>query len=497
MKKLIISLVILFGSVSLNAKDYLASSFGIKSNGTTMNTSAIQYAIDYISANGGGRLCFKVGRYLTGTIELKDNVTIDLGEGAILVGSPCPYDYKHVVGGFIGFVTAKGAKNIGITGLGVIDGQGRTVANNYLAQIAVGYIQDGKVVDGGSYIKDPLGLGRPADRPHALYFRECENVVVKGINIRNSACWTSTYDQCKNVLIEKVTIDSRAFWNNDGMDIVDCENLTVRNCFVNASDDGICLKSHDATKCCDNILVENNVITSSASGIKFGTFGKGGFRNVKLIGNTVYDTFRSALAIEAVDGGMAENIEVDGLKSLNTANPIFLIVGERHGVGSYMKNVRIANVYAEVPSEKPDRGYDYEGPTLEDEPRNPSPCSIVGLPGNNISGVTLENVEIKFTGGGNADYACIKTNELDKVPEMPKAYPEFSQFKELPAWGFYIRHADNVVFNNVVISATAKDYRPAVVLDDVQDSNLKGLKATAPSMKTKVFAAKNCKNIKK
>ncbi|MBR5296894.1 MAG: glycoside hydrolase, partial [Parabacteroides sp.] len=88
--KLVRSLLILCliaTAIPLWAKDYPASKFGINSNGEVMNTNSIQKAIDYISANGGGRLVFKVGRYLTGTIHLKSNVTIDLGEGAVLVGS--------------------------------------------------------------------------------------------------------------------------------------------------------------------------------------------------------------------------------------------------------------------------------------------------------------------------------------------------------------------------------------------------------------------------
>ena len=312
----ILALAGILAVMPLSAKDYYASSFGIKSNGSTMNTTAIQKAIDFISEEGGGTLMFKVGRYLTGTIQLKDNVTINLGEGAILLGSTNPYDYRKAEGGdFIALVTAVGAKNIAITGLGVIEGQGRETANNYLAQIANGFI------------KDELKLGRPADRPHLVYLRDCSNVKIQGINLRNSACWTSTYDRCDKLIIEGVTVDSRAFWNNDGIDIVDCTNTVVQKCFVSASDDGICLKSHSNKVRCENVTVRDNVITSSASGIKFGTFSKGGFKDIKLFNNTVYDTFRSAIAIEAVDGGMAEDIVVDGLKSLNTANPIFLIVG--------------------------------------------------------------------------------------------------------------------------------------------------------------------------
>jgi len=486
MKKLFTILAACILTVSAaSAKDYYASQFGIKSNGSTMNTRSIQAAIDYISQEGGGRLCFKVGRYLTGSIRLKDNVTIDLGEGAILLGSTNPYDYDKV-DNTLAFVIADGCNNAAITGLGVIDGQGRELANNYVTLIKQGFI------------KDHFKLGRPADRPHCVYLFNCNNFILKGINIRSSACWTCTVNCCDHLTVDGITIESRAFWNNDGLDVVDCTNTEIRNCFIDASDDGLCFKSHRANKLNDNILAENNVITSSASGIKFGTFGVGGFRNITLKNNTVYDTFRSAVAIESVDGGIAENIVIDGLKSLNTANAIYLVVGQRRGQKpSSMKNIVIRNMYAEIPLDKPDYGYEYEGPTLEDEPRNISPCGIVGLEGQDIEDVLIENVEIKFPGAGNAGYACIKTNELSKVPEMPTAYPEFSQFKELPAWGFYVRHAKGITFKNVTLTAAAKDYRPAVVLDDVKDSDFKGLKASAPSLKSRIFVAKNCKNIKK
>ena len=485
MKKIIITLLCLTVALSASAKDYYASMFGIKSNGTTLNTTAIQKAVDFISAEGGGKLIFKVGRYLTGTIELKDNVTIELGEGAVLVGSTNPYDYYRK-GDAFGMVISNGAENIGIVGLGVLDGQGREVANNFLGQIALGFIQD------------PFKLGRPANRPHLVYLCQSKNVTLKGINLRNSACWTCTTDRIENLLIDGVTLESRAFWNNDGFDIVDCTHAVIQNCFVNASDDGICLKSHHKDVCNDDVIVRHNTITSSASGIKFGTFGVGGFRNIQILDNVVYDTFRSAITIQSVDGGFAENILVDGLKSYNTANAIYLNVGQRRGEKpSRMENITIRNVYAEIPVDKPDYGVDYEGPTLEDQPRNVLPCGIVGLAEQPVCNVTIENVEIHFPGGGDPSFAKVGTYELEKVPEMPTAYPEFSQYRELPAWGFYVRHAKGVHFHNVTLTAAEKDYRPAIVLDDVQGASFSAVKATAPKLRTKIFVARNCGDIKK
>ena len=209
---------------------------------------------------------------------------------------------------------------------------------------------------------------------------------------------------------------------------------------MDATDDAICLKSHSADAVCQNIEVRNNTACSSASGVKFGTASTGGFKNIKIINNTIFDTFRSAITIQAVDGGLVENIVVDSLRSINTGNPIYLVVGERReGRRSRMDNVHISNVYAEVPATKPD--------------------------------------------------------ELDKVPEMPKAYPEFSQHKELPAWGFYVRHVDGVTFKNVKLTALKKDYRPAIVLDDVHNGAFTKIKVVEPSAgkKEKIHVYKSTK----
>lgn len=456
---------------AVSAADYKASLFGIKSNGTTLNTTSIQKAIDYIHEQGGGRLVFYVGRYLTGNIQLKSNVHIRLEEGAILVGSTNIYDY-NINTPYSSLVFAWQAENISVTGKGVIDGQGRELAYHLIDQVHKGIL------------KDELKYDRPASRrPRAVYFRECKNVHISGIVIRNAADWVQVYDQCDNLRIDGITVESNAFWNNDGLDIVDCRNVKLTNSFINSSDDAICFKSHDATKFCDNVEVRNCVARSGANGIKFGTVTRGGYRNFKIINNKVYDTYRSAITISAVDGGFAENILVDSLYAFNTGNAIFLRIGARNDKErkGRMNNITIQNVEAEIPASKPDAGYDYEGP-VEDLPRNVSPAAIVGLPGQEIADVTLRNIRIVYPGGSNPHYAFrgIKSADLDSIPEMEKAYPEFSQFKELPAWGFYLRHVKNITFENIDLRAKAAEYRPAVVLQEVNGARLSGMKYSDP-----------------
>ncbi|WP_018627664.1 glycoside hydrolase family 28 protein [Niabella aurantiaca] len=461
------------------AKDYSVERFGAKKDGISLNSAVIQGAIDYIHENGGGRLVFEEGKYLTGTIFLKSNVTLHLEKGAVLLGSVNPFDYeKNKYIGWTSMIFAIKQDNIGITGQGMIDGRGARTANNMVANIQKGLVSD------------PLKYDRPneTNRPQNIYFRECTNVRITGITLKNPASWNQTYDQCKNLYVDSITVDSKNYWNNDGIDVVDCDSVIIKNSYFDAADDVICFKSHDPAKICQNVIVDNCTGRSSANGLKFGTVSRGGFRNFKVTNLKIVDTYRSAITFAAVDGGLVENIEVDGVRSINTGNVIYLRIGDRwsNGKQPYMKNIRISNVYAEVPATKPDAGYSYEGP-IEDLPRNISPASIVGLPQYKIQGVTLKNIEIVYPGGGNPHYAKrgLSEKELESIPEMPAAYPEFSQFKELPAWGFYVRHATGIRFDNIVLRAKESDYRPAIVFDDVQKASFNKIRVEEPGAKGK------------
>ncbi len=472
------------------AQDFEAADFGILADGQTLNTRSIQAAIDHVHEKGGGKLVFRAGNYVTGTIYLKSNVTLHLEEGATLLGSNNPFDYiKDPYVNWQSMIFAIKQQHIGITGKGTINGRGFQTAVNAVQNVHRGIVEDELKLD----------RVREWNRPENIYFRECEDVTIQDITLRDPGSWNQTYDQCVNLLVERIKVDSKSYWNNDGIDIVDCRNVVIRDSYFDAADDAICFKSHDANAFCDNILVENCVARSSASALKFGTVSRGGFKNFVVRNLTVYDTYRSAITFAAVDGGFVENILVDGVRSINTGNVIYLRIGDRWSQGKkpYMKDIIIKNVYAEVPLNKPDAGYNYEGP-IEDLPRNISPASIVGLPEYKIENVWLENIEMVYPGGGNPLYAYrgITAAELDSIPEMADKYPEFSQFKELPAWGFYIRHAKNINFKNVTFKAARKDYRPAIVTDDLAGGTWTGMRFEEPqSEEKKQYIFHNSQNI--
>jgi len=325
-------------------------------------------------------------------------------------------------------------------------------------------------------------------RPLNIYFRECTNVNISGITLKDPGSWNQTYDQCKQLHVDGIRVDSKSYWNNDGIDVVDCDSVSIRNSYFDAADDAICFKSHDPSKICQNVVVDNCTARSSANGLKFGTVSRGGFRNFKVTNLTVFDTYRSAITFAAVDGALIENIVVDGVKATNTGNVIYLRIGNRWSGDKKpsMKGIHISNVYAEVSADKPDIGYNYEGP-VEDLPRNISPASIVGLPEYHIQDVYLKNIEIVYPGGSNPFYAKVGLSDadLDSIPLMADKYPEFSQFKELPAWGFYIRYATGIHFENVQLHSREKDYRPAIVLDHVTNASFKKVSYSEPNSKKK------------
>ena len=490
-RTLLLSLVAFLLPLTAGARDWLATDFGAKADGITLNTSALQAAIDHISSNGGGRLILSGGDFLSGSLYMKSGVDLHISAGSRLLGSPNPWDYvRDPVARWTALLLAVDQHDIALTGSGDIDCQGFEVGTKI-----VEYVHKGVV-------NDKLGLDRVSAeiRPENIHFYRCNGITVQDVSIKNPASWNQQYDQCRNLLIERVKVDSKCYWNNDGLDVVDCSDVVIRDCDFDASDDVFCFKSHVAYGVSENVLVENCRGRSSANGIKFGTVTRGTFRNFTFKNIEIYDTYRSAITIASVDGATIENITVDGLRSIHTGNPIFLRTGTRNaGAAPCMRNIVIRNVYAEVPFDKPDAGYMYEGP-VEDLPRNVCPSGIQGLPDLRIENVLLENVEIHYPGKADPDYAYRGTSkaELEAIPELEKSYPEFSNWKELPAWGFYIRHAEGVTFKNVKISVAGEDYRPAIVADDVNGLNFQGVQISQPGAdkKKKQIITNNVKKFK-
>jgi polygalacturonase len=472
------------------AQVYNIKNYGAVEGGRTVNTTAIQKAID-AAAVKGGKVIIPAGIYLSGSIHLKSNVELSLDRGATLLGSTNLSDYEKN-DRWYALILANKQNNIAITGYGTIDGQGKALAENVK-----------KLVKNG-VIKDPLKLNRPDEmwRPQLIELQRSNKVKVQHVTLKNSSCWVETYNLCTDLLIDSITVHSTAFWNNDGIDVQDCKNVKIKNCNINAADDGVCLKSSDPASACENIEVTNCKIRSSASAVKFGTSSLGGFKNIKVDHIEVYDTYRVAVALEIVDGGAMENIDVGHINARHTGGAIFIRLGQRKGdKPGTIKGIRIHDVTVDIPKGKPDVGYDIAGPPEEDiYPHNLLPIEIVGLPGHDIHDVTLENINVTFGGGADKAHAYVSLDSLAKIPERVPDYPEFSMFGELPAWGIYARHADGLNLKNVTIKYAEKDFRAAVVLDDVKRVNINGLNiptaAQLPVMVLRKVNGEVIKNLK-
>lgn len=478
-----LSIILLCGFISMTSsaqiKTYNIKNYGAVADGKTNNTAAIQKAIDGASANGGGRVIIPAGRFVTGVIDIKSNVEIHLDKNAFLLGSAVRADYG--AGKASALIVANHQHHIAITGHGTIDGQGHDLLKDIYRRLNAGTLRDTEWRK-----TNPWHQMRPTEdnRPKLIEFKNCDDIQLKSITLKNGLCWTQNYKSCSNLVIDSMRVENVTYWNNDGIDIVDCKNVKLINSFFNAADDGICLKSEDPRGACENVYVANCRVRSSASAIKLGTGSWGGLKKITIEHINVYDTYRSAIAVETVDGALLEDVNIRNITAVNTGNAIVIRLGHRDKKGrmSILRRVYIGNVKVNVPAGKPDAGYPMEGPVVG-AAHNIIPSSITGIPGSRVEDITLENIIINYAGGAKKAVANFNIDTLEKVPEKIPDYPEFSMFGELPAWGFYIRHADGIKIKNMVLTCKGTDYRPAFIADDVKGLSLNAL--SIPQVKTK------------
>lgn len=462
-----IALCCLLTAVSLNAKKtWTATEQGIPGDGKTLCTEAIQHTIDRLSNQGGGVLRFGAGVYHTGSIVLKPGVELTFDRGAVLRGSADPAHYQSLIASeakdnsTLALIVADGVDNVAVTGSGLIDGNGRDLA------LAIDSLLN---VPTAEHPQGPPEHRRASEtlRPKLFFFSNCRNVRIDGLKLKNSACWGLSFHGCRQLTVQNIEFENRAYWNNDGIDVTDCKDVTIRHCDINSADDGICLKSYDTTSCNERVLIEDCQIRSSASAIKFGTASWGGFRHVTVRNIRVKDTFRSAVALECVDGGTLEDVLVENVHATNTGNPIFIRLGHRGGdKAGKARRITLRNIFVEMAFGIPDIDYDLRGPGFS--VHNPRPSSITGIPGHQVEDVTLENIEIIYPGRASKGIYYYPLSQIGQVPERINSYPEFSMFGELPAWGFYVRHAQGIQFRNVRLSLKDEDFRPAFIFDDAR-----------------------------
>lgn len=260
--------------------EYKINDFGAVGDGKTMNTEAIQKAIDTCHKEGGGKVIFTPGVYKTGSIFLKSNVELHLEKGCKIIGSEDLNDYKEMEGrGFnMGKIEPKRertkhaliigveAENISITGDGEINGSGLAFYRNTPAHPETGKFE------------------KPENpRPRIIILYKCRNVYFEGVSFVNSPCWTIWLMRCEDVNVHRIKIyGDRRMRNVDGIDIDGCRNVTVSDCIMDTEDDCIAVivsRFYDEPVVCENIVINNCIFKTTCHGIILLCTGKGEIRN--------------------------------------------------------------------------------------------------------------------------------------------------------------------------------------------------------------------------
>lgn len=450
----------LFALLLLAAPSYArivkVKDLGALGDGATVNTKALQQAIDDCHAAGGGKVLFEPGNYVTGTLFLKSNVILHLEAGATLAGSTRYTDYaanvfrnqyadKNKKEGCLIF--AENAANVGIEGKGRIDGRGHR--SNF------------------PHPEDPR-----KDRPMLLRFLRCTNVSIQDVELVNPASWTLAMIYCQRVNIQGVTIAAKVNSNGDGLDFDGCERVTISNCVMDTSDDSICLQSSRPDTPCRLFTITNCIITSLRAAIRIGMLSTGDFYDVTVTNCVFHDINDAAIKIQVNEGG-----KMDGL--------IFSDLILRDVVSAVLMTFNNYPVYVDGPAEPAPlqtmRNFMFSNfqITAKATPKETAKplILITGLPGHYIENVVFRNFSLTAAGGGSVADGAIRA-----VPELSRVRPEFTQFgKALPAYGIYARHVRGLVLDRVVLNTATPEHRPAVVCDDVVDLEIaEGRAAVSP-----------------
>jgi polygalacturonase len=446
-------------SASAIGDQYNVKAFGATGDGKTLDTAAINKAIEAAAAAGGGMVLFPAGTYLCYSIHLKSNITLYLGSGATILAADSPvaggqgydppeplawdkyqdYGHSHWHNSLI---WGEGIENVFIIGPGRIWGKGLSRGEG----------------------DKPLA---PGVGNKSISLKNCHNVTLRDFSMLHGGHFAILATGVDNLTIDNLIIDS----NRDGMDIDCCRNVRVSNCSVNSPwDDAICLKSSYGlgfARATDHVTITNCYVTGGYEEgtlldatfkrispdkaprngrIKFGTESNGGFRNVT-VSNCVIEDCRG-IALETVDGGLLEDVSISNITMRGVTDvPLFIRLGRRMRgpegtpVGQ-LRRVNISNIISSHGSSR-------------------QACLITGIPGHYIEDLKLSNILILHEGGGTKEYAASQPAELETD------YPDPNRFGPMPAHGFYIRHVKGIELHDVEVKYVKEDLRPGFVLDDV------------------------------
>ena len=441
---------------------YNVRDFGAKGDGTTLDSAALQAAIDACHNDRGGTVLVPAGRFVTGTLELKSNVSLHLAADATLLGSADGKQYRaaraipltgeHTMGdGNVGLIFAANAENITIEGGGTIDGQG------------------------GQFRSPERGVTPPAGisgnkRPHHVLFYQVRNLTIRDISLIAGAYHSVRICVCSYVKLDGIRIHNRVNHNNDGFHLISCRNVHISNCDVKCQDDACALFGS-----CKFITVSNSSFSTRWSVFRF---GGGEAENIAVSNCLIYETYGCPIKMRCAPGSRYENISFSNLELRDVTGPISIGLGpmprgSAAGVApppntdppGIVRNISFHGIRATVA--KPKTHDDVAFISAFNPGEMFSAIILNGVAPAVIENVSFHDVEVTFPGGGTAEQGAVR--------DVPQLAGEYYQIGVPPAYGIYARNVRALSLSDVRFRLAAGDRRPAVVLDHVQDAAVNGL----------------------
>ena len=417
-----------------------ATTMGIVGDGATNNTAAIKTAVGVLAAKGGGTLYFPPGKYVTGTVELKSNITLHLEGGAVIFGSADRGDYMSFGesapgyrgdgGGMAGLVYAANAENVTVTGRGTVDGNGPAFWNKNFEMVEVN----------GEQVKKYL------TRPRAVQFLLCNNVLISGITITNSAMWTVHPIACTNVVVDGITIQNpHNSPNTDGINPESCKNVRIANCHIDVGDDCVTLKAgteeddFQRHRACENITITNCTMINGHGGVVIGSEMSGGVRNVT-ISNCVFNGTDRGIRIKSrrKRGGIVEDIRVNNVIMTNVMSPI-TINGYYQCGGAKEDDMSLFSLDKLPVTDKTPIFRNIYISNLTARNACASAAYLLGIPEMPIENVTFDNIVVEMI----ETHGQLREDPLDEKPVM--AY----HVKPTRGEGIYVCNGKDIRFSNV------------------------------------------------
>jgi polygalacturonase len=431
---------------------------GATGDGTTLDTAAIQAAIDACHAARGGTVLVPAGTFLSGTLELKSFVTLHLAAGARLLGSGNPADYRAGRGippsnGNIVFISAADAEHILIEGTGTIDGNG-----------AKFYTGKGDMTGPGQNSAEGY-----FQRPHLFVFYRCANLRIRDVFLTASAYHCLRTLECRHVHYTGIRIHNRVNKNNDGFHLVSNHYVHLVDCDVQCQDDACALFGSNKW-----VTITNCSFSTRWSIFRF---GGGDPENITISNCLIYDTFGCPVKMRFGRTTHAQNILFSNLVFQNVTGPISIGYDQRSRRRSdtaaepppagYVRNIAFHGIRAtNTAAGKQFPDMPWEQVYRPGEVRTCIVLNAVG--GGALENISFDDVHATFEGGGSAAEAAAT------VPEIAGEYFEIGT---PPAWGLYARGVRGLTLHNVRLAVSKADLRPAVVLAGSSDVVMSGLAA--------------------